>query len=508
MSCTVASEESLTSVVEACRIAEDHWAAGRGGAAVEAAWKAYDVELGSREAKVLLSELLFWFPAEIRFARREGLLKLLRDLEIDPDYIGMYTWFFLLQNRYLRAVQTNSDFSALAAFLNEDELALTVLHESAVCHRVAESVLTRLRRWLLTSGKWPDYQHLVDALVAQTAINRGAWPFDSAENLLLRDMSEAPIFRTYFPFCEGPSSLPEVTSSNPVTQAVTQGYERWPFPVWRRVSVRGPERLGDRIRQLDPSGPSNFPIKANLLIAGCGTGKEAASVAVRYRDAVVTAIDVSESSLRFAKRQCSTLGLNNIRFLKLDLHDVSKLKERFDAIFCSGVLHHLPDPESGLKALGTVLQPAGVMRIMVYSRTARLWLTAARTLIHDLAAEPPSDDLLRRIRQGVMGQNNCWRANFLMSWPDFSTLPGTYDLLLHSHEDPFDISRISQVLHRLGLRLLSFQLPTPYARACYRKKFPDDPMQRNAKYLASFERDNPTVFFGMYDFWCRDQTSS
>jgi hypothetical protein len=156
-----------------------------------------------------------------------------------------------------------------------------------------------------------------------------------------------------------------------------------------------------------------------------------------------------------------------------------------------------------LAALRTVLQPEGVMRIMVYSRIAHLWLAAARTLIGDLAAERPSDNLLRRIRQRVMEQTNCWRAELLMSFPEFSTLSGTHDLLLHPHEDPFDIPRITQALDRLGLRLLSFELPTHCASACYKKEFPDDPLQRNAKYWALFEKENPTVFIGMYDFWCR-----
>jgi hypothetical protein len=39
---------------------------------------------------------------------------------------------------------------------------------------------------------------------------------------------------------------------------------------------------------------------------------------------------------------------------------------------------------------------------------------------------------------------------------DFATLSGTYDLLLHRHEDPFDIPRIERALDRFGLRLLLF----------------------------------------------------
>jgi 2-polyprenyl-3-methyl-5-hydroxy-6-metoxy-1,4-benzoquinol methylase len=77
--------------------------------------------------------------------------------------------------------------------------------------------------------------------------------------------------------------------------------------------------------------------------------------------------------------------------LNLDLHNISDLNEQFDAIWCSGVLHHLPDPERGRAALAAVLRPGGVMKIMGYSRIARLWVAAARTLIRDLACEPIND---------------------------------------------------------------------------------------------------------------------
>src|SRR5262249_27928492 len=149
----------------------------------------------------------------------------------------------------------------------------------------------------------------------------------------------------------------------------------------------------------------------------------------------------------------------------------------FDTIYCSGVLHHLPDPERGWAALSAVLRPGGVMRIMVYSRVARLWVAAARALIRDLTPGLVKDDMLRRVRQRLMD-----RSAFLQSVidsRDFSTLAGTHDLLLHPHADPFDISRISRALDRLGLRLLSFFLPTPDARTRYNLMFPHDPMHRD-----------------------------
>jgi SAM-dependent methyltransferase len=43
----------------------------------------------------------------------------------------------------------------------------------------------------------------------------------------------------------------------------------------------------------------------------------------------------------------------------------------FDHIVCTGVLHHLPDPDAGLRSLRDVLAPSGAMHLMVYAPYGR-----------------------------------------------------------------------------------------------------------------------------------------
>src|SRR5207253_998799 len=126
------------------------------------------------------------------------------------------------------------------------------------------------------------------------------------------------------------------------------------------------------IARICPRRAQNLPAEARMLIAGCGTGRQAAALAWAYPDAAVTAIDISQASLDYAVRQCAALGIDGIEFRKLDLRDAAQLGRPFDVIFCAGVLHHLPDPERGLAALAGVLRPDGVMNVAVYSRIARL----------------------------------------------------------------------------------------------------------------------------------------
>ena len=192
-----------------------------------------------------------------------------------------------------------------------------------------------------------------------------------------------------------------------------------------------------------------------------------------------------------------------IRFLHLDLHRVADLQEQFDAIFCSGVLHHLPDPERGWTALTATLRPGGAMRIMLYSAVARAWLANARAAIRDLIAEPVDDDTLRRVRQRFLDRPGDPLARKVVSCSPFATLAGTHDLLLHRREDCFDVPRISRALARLRLRLLSFAISTPQMQARYDAMFPNDRLHRSIENWHLFERQNPDAFMSQYAFWCR-----
>ena len=49
------------------------------------------------------------------------------------------------------------------------------------------------------------------------------------------------------------------------------------------------------------------------------------------------------------------------------MEEAEELGCSFNKIVCTGVIHHLPDPEIGLRALRSVLKPEGAVHIMVYA---------------------------------------------------------------------------------------------------------------------------------------------
>ena len=487
-----------------CQLAREYWEADRPDFALREAWAAHNQDPHNLGAKLLLAALIAEYPARLSAEMRADVLRLVLDPHISPDYVAMAGWLLVMRDTSWNLAVTELECAKLATWLQQDELAAALLCEAPVASCDAERVLTRLRRWLLLSGKWQYYPPLLHLLIEQAGINGGAWPFSQLERETLKQSASQPMIAAYLPRPTPETAPPGSDFADPVTRAVAENYERWPYPAWRRVmAIEAAKRLPDEIRALDPRGPQTIPVRAKILIAGCGTGSEAVQVAAEYPDCAVTAIDVSHASLAYAERQCAVIGMRGIRFLHLDLHRVAELNESFDAIFCSGVLHHLPDPERGWAALCGVLRPGGVMHIMLYSAIARRWIANARALIGDLAAEPLDDDLIRRVRQYFLDRPGGAIAARVIGSSPFATLAGTHDLLLHRREDCFDVPRISRALARLRLRLLTFVISATDMRVRYDAMFPNDRGHRSIENWHLFERQYPDAFVTQYAFWCR-----
>lgn len=495
------TDDAMLGPADLCRRARALWARRDVPAAFSAAWSAFRLAPDSPRAKGLLVRLLYNYPDRLSADQREDFLRLLNDPEVEPNRIVAAGWHLLIDRLALSDDVSAAAFDRLAGELERDALPLALLRQAPVMPAAAERELTRLRRWLLLSRQWQRYPELVAALNRQAALNGGAWPFDEEERVRLGETESAPLRPAFLPQRLGKFTAALAEGADPVTRAVTAQYEGWPYPSWTRITRRAPSCLPDEVRTLDAALAPHLPIAARMLVAGCGSGRHAAAVASHFPDAAVTAVDVSEPSLDYARRQCASLGLNNVRFLRLDLHDVTALGQTFHSIHCGGVLHHLPDPERGWRALCDVLEPYGVMHIMLYNSIARLRIAGARKLVAELMEQPIDDDLLRRVRARLLRQADHPLAAHAVRSPDFATLAGTHDLLLHRHEDPFDLLRIGQALDTLGLGLLAFSFQSPEVEARYDAAFPQDPGHRNLSSLLSFERRNPGVF-GNYRFWC------
>jgi len=88
-------------------------------------------------------------------------------------------------------------------------------------------------------------------------------------------------------------------------------------------------------------------------------------------EARVTAIDTSETSLRHTRDLQRKHDIGNLQLHRLAIERIGELGKTFDQIVCTGVLHHLSDPDVGLRSLRDVLARDGAMHIMVYAPYGR-----------------------------------------------------------------------------------------------------------------------------------------
>lgn len=103
---------------------------------------------------------------------------------------------------------------------------------------------------------------------------------------------------------------------------------------------------------------SRYAAEANFLDYACGNGLktvEAAAAGAR----LAIGIDISETSVRNAQETASRAGMaGRTRFLQRDCEDTRLPSETFDAILCSGMLHHL-DLSRAFPELRRLLRPGG-----------------------------------------------------------------------------------------------------------------------------------------------------
>jgi len=246
-------------------------------------------------------------------------------------------------------------------------------------------------------------------------------------------------------------------------------YESHPYP----APIKDLDRHRDLYRNPDRRRALSLLLwpterqRANreILVAGCGTS-QAAIHALREPDARVTAIDISETSLRHTRDLQQKYRLRNLALHRLAIEQVGELGRMFDQIVCTGVLHHLPDPDIGLRSLRNVLAQNGAMHLMVYATFGRAGiymmqeycrllgvdttekeLDDLRTVIGALPPDHPIDGVVKRAK-------------------DFRNPDALADALLHPQDRAFTVPQLYAWLERCGLSFGRWFEQAPYLPQC------------------------------------------
>jgi 2-polyprenyl-3-methyl-5-hydroxy-6-metoxy-1,4-benzoquinol methylase len=315
------------------------------------------------------------------------------------------------------------------------------------------------------------------------------WPAHAAD--LLRQQVAEPLQEA-----EDARAIPALTAVEDQTSLqVMRQYEESPYPRWVVNPLAG---FGGKLRAERSDADT---LSEEILIAGCGTGEHPFDVAQKSPGARILAVDLSRPSLAYARRKTREEGLRNVEYAQADILQLGTIGRSFDRIEAVGVLHHLADPKAGWRVLLSLLRSNGLMRIGLYSETARRPLVEAQAIIAKEGYRATSDDI-RALRQRIIRERDDARWNLLLSTVDFYSMSGCRDILFNVMEHRFTVPQIAACLDELGLSFLGFELD-PKTIETFREQHLGAEALVNLDYWSAFERDNPQTFRNMYMFSVR-----
>ena len=290
---------------------------------------------------------------------------------------------------------------------------------------------------------------------------------------------------------------------NKVSSKVRRQYEASPYPRWFNLDLSiKPVSISKVVEEINlelHDRKINEIEEPYILIAGCGTGQHSIGTASRFKSSNVLAIDLSLSSLAYAKRKTDEFAIKNIEYMQADILDLCQLNKQFDIIESAGVLHHMDNPMAGWKVLTDCLKPGGLMQVGLYSELARQHIVKIREEIRQAGIGLSAIEM-RYFRSKIIKSEKDHHKQIL-SFPDFYSLSELKDLLFHVQEHRFTIPLIKEHLSKLGLHFCGFEQNDIVSHFTQTNKGNDD--RYDLDKWQAYEEANPRAFVGMYQFWCQ-----
>ena len=144
----------------------------------------------------------------------------------------------------------------------------------------------------------------------------------------------------------------------------------------------------------------------NVLDVGCGGGILAESMA--KLGAHVTGIDMGEEPLNVAKLHALEVGVS-LNYEKVTAEDFAEQNpQQFDVVTCMEMLEHVPDPESVIASLATLVKPGGHVFMSTLNKTLKGYLFAIVGAEH----------LLKIVPKGTHDHDKFIKPATLINWAE------------------------------------------------------------------------------------------
>jgi SAM-dependent methyltransferase len=200
----------------------------------------------------------------------------------------------------------------------------------------------------------------------------------------------------------------------------------------------------------------------SILVAGCGS-MQAAVVAFNNPECRVTGIDFSDASIAHEERLRERHKLTNLMVRAMDLLEVSSLQRQFDLIICTGVLHHLPNPAEGLKALSRVIEPShGVMVLMLYGKLGRIGIYPLQDAFRRMRIPQTSEgvatvrSIINRLQPRHPGR---WYFEHSLEMRSPAAIVDTF---LHRQDVAYNVQELLDLVEGSGLKFQGWLDSGPY----------------------------------------------
>ncbi|MBD2423575.1 methyltransferase [Cyanobium sp. FACHB-13342] len=267
-------------------------------------------------------------------------------------------------------------------------------------------------------------------------------------------------------------------ASDAATPVVSAFYDRFPYP-------------GDPLQDGPPPGynwrwcvdsawvaafgalpprPATGRRTWRILDAGCGTGVSTDYLCHLNPGSSVLAVDISPGTLEVARERTRRSGaaaqVHELRVEERSLLDLAG-EGPFDYINSVGVLHHLREPEAGLKALAGLLRPGGLLHLFLYADGGRWEIHRTQRALALLGAGTGEDGLrLGRQLLAELPEPNRLRRHHEQRWALDTTADANFaDMYLHPQETSYNLERLMAFVASAGLDFVGFSNPEVWSPA-------------------------------------------
>jgi len=260
----------------------------------------------------------------------------------------------------------------------------------------------------------------------------------------------------------------DAVTTDAATPAVSAFYDRFPYPGDPLQDGPPPgynwRWCVDNVRVVLEGVLPPPPRLWRILDAGCGTGVSTDYLCHLNPGSSVLAVDISAGALEVAlertRRSGAAAEAGELRIERRSLLDLQG-EGGFDYINSVGVLHHLHQPEVGLRALAERLAPGGLLHLFLYAEGGRWEIRRTQRALALMAAGTGAEGLrLGRQLFADLPETNRLRRHHEQRWAIDTAADANFaDMYLHPQETTYDLERLFRFVEQADLCFAGFSNP-------------------------------------------------